>query len=276
MGAAAAGIAQGAGQIIGAGMGMIQSHYDRKWARESQRQQNLDNINMANIAWERDLEMWKRNNLYNSPQEQMARLKAAGLNPNLVYGSGSVVGNTSGQIPKYQRPEMRRVDVPGFTFGNLIPMMQGIAKTTQQINNLKANTEALGTKKVLDNTAAALNIAREADTREKTGYNISIRDYQTDALKQSNKKLGQQITNLALQKELMDIDKDVKKERKTQAEYQTDVEKLKSDLAKDGMFQGDDLLYRKLSTGELEMEDIILIISRLFPGGSILKGLFRP
>lgn len=46
-------------------------------------------------AWDRQLQMWNMNNSYNDPSAQMARLKAAGLNPNLVYGSGNVVGNTS-------------------------------------------------------------------------------------------------------------------------------------------------------------------------------------
>ena len=34
------------------------------------------------------LDDWNRQTLYNSPIEQMKRLKEAGLNPNLVYGSG--------------------------------------------------------------------------------------------------------------------------------------------------------------------------------------------
>jgi tetratricopeptide (TPR) repeat protein len=34
------------------------------------------------------LDDWNRQTLYNSPIEQMRRLKEAGLNPNLVYGSG--------------------------------------------------------------------------------------------------------------------------------------------------------------------------------------------
>lgn len=40
---------------------------------------------------------WYRENQYNSPVEQMQRLKAAGLNPNLVYQSGNPVG-ASGSI----------------------------------------------------------------------------------------------------------------------------------------------------------------------------------
>lgn len=38
---------------------------------------------------------WSLANDYNSPVSQMERLKVAGLNPNLVYGSGSVAGNTT-------------------------------------------------------------------------------------------------------------------------------------------------------------------------------------
>lgn len=41
-------------------------------------------------AW--NLDMWNRQNEYNSPSAQMSRLKAAGLNPDLMYGNGSAGG----------------------------------------------------------------------------------------------------------------------------------------------------------------------------------------
>jgi len=41
-----------------------------------------------------DLENWNRQNEYNSPSQQMARLEQAGLNPHLMYGKGDV-GNAS-------------------------------------------------------------------------------------------------------------------------------------------------------------------------------------
>lgn len=37
-------------------------------------------------AYERDLAFWNMQNEYNSPVNQMARLREAGLNPNLIYG----------------------------------------------------------------------------------------------------------------------------------------------------------------------------------------------
>lgn len=39
------------------------------------------------------LEDWERQNAYNHPTQQMARLKAAGLNPALVYGQGATGSN---------------------------------------------------------------------------------------------------------------------------------------------------------------------------------------
>lgn len=52
------------------------SLYSAKKSREAQRKANKQNME------------------YNSPVAQMERLKAANLNPNLVYSSGNVVGNT--------------------------------------------------------------------------------------------------------------------------------------------------------------------------------------
>lgn len=58
---------------------------------------------LAEYSYSKDLEMWNKANEYNSPTAQMERLKNAGLNPHLVYGNGSVTGNTTTQTPKYQQ-----------------------------------------------------------------------------------------------------------------------------------------------------------------------------
>ena len=66
---------------------------------------NIISTAMANHANERmqqrqnawNLEQWNRNNAYNHPAAQMQRLKAAGLNPDLMYGqnAGGAMGNSS-------------------------------------------------------------------------------------------------------------------------------------------------------------------------------------
>lgn len=53
-------------------------------------------------AW--NLEQWERNNAYNSPAAQMQRLKAAGLNPDIMYGQNAsgASGNSAAPAPGTQ------------------------------------------------------------------------------------------------------------------------------------------------------------------------------
>lgn len=52
-------------------------------------------FNSAIASYQNDLALhnWNRENEYNSPEAQMQRYLAAGLNPNLVYGAGASSGN---------------------------------------------------------------------------------------------------------------------------------------------------------------------------------------
>jgi len=75
------------GQAINAGSNANINKKTREW-----------NERMYNLQRTHSLSDWTMQNEYNSPQAQMARLKSAGLNPNLIYGEGSVVGNSSSNI----------------------------------------------------------------------------------------------------------------------------------------------------------------------------------
>lgn len=100
------------------------------------------NKELAEYAYARDLEMWERQNAYNSPQAQMERLKAAGLNPNLVYGTGAVANN-SGPTPKYNTPNVDYtsrppvVDMPA-----ILSAFNDFQLKQAQIDNVKASTDA--------------------------------------------------------------------------------------------------------------------------------------
>lgn len=75
------------GGAIGAGIGMIGSAI-------SQRQNYNYSKKLMELQYQQNLDLWNKQNEYNAPTAQMQRLQAAGLNPNLVYGS-SVSGNSS-------------------------------------------------------------------------------------------------------------------------------------------------------------------------------------
>lgn len=72
--------------------------------KSSQSSANRQNFELAKYqnAW--NLQQWNRENEYNHPAMQMARLKQAGLNPNLVYGSGTQT--TSASSPKAAHMEV--------------------------------------------------------------------------------------------------------------------------------------------------------------------------
>lgn len=112
------------------------------------------NRELAEYQYSKDLEMWNRNNEYNSPQAQMARLQEAGLNPNLVYGSGAVA-NTSGQMPRYNAPNVqynyKPIDIP-----TVLGAYQDFQVKQAQIDNLKAQTQNTDAKTITEAVRAEL------------------------------------------------------------------------------------------------------------------------
>jgi hypothetical protein len=83
--------------------------------------------------------MWNKSNLYNSPQAQMQRYREAGLNPNLIYGSGAASSGNATELPSYNRANMQSMSSPSAV---------GYAQLAQQEPLVKANT-----KKVLSEIA---------------------------------------------------------------------------------------------------------------------------
>lgn len=131
--------------------------------RQNMRQQNEWNREMAELEFQRNLDMWNRNNAYNTPSAQMQRLKDAGLNPNLVYGTGTVSGNTSGQIPRYQAPQLRWDVEPLFQVPNVLGSFLDLQLKAAQIDQVKANTETT-------RSVSRLNVLKELLTKPELGY----------------------------------------------------------------------------------------------------------
>lgn len=101
-----------------------------------------ENRFMAEYQYSKDLESWNRNNQYNSPEQQMIRLKAAGLNPNLV-GGATQSGNAK-EMPKYQAPTADYTGIPsGEISGDLANAqannMQGAMHTYLDLEQKNAN-----------------------------------------------------------------------------------------------------------------------------------------
>lgn len=85
--------------VMSGATGLIGQALQYKYNKRLMKRQNQYNI-----------DMWKMQADYNSPQSQMQRFQEAGLNPNLIYGQGSN-GNMS------SAPEQGVPEAPNFTPG---------------------------------------------------------------------------------------------------------------------------------------------------------------
>lgn len=87
-----------AGAAIGGLFDIATASLNNKYAVQQMEMQNQMNI-----------DQWNRENQYNSPTAQMQRLSAAGLNPNLVYGSGATT--VSASSPKLEAAQKKAPDL---------------------------------------------------------------------------------------------------------------------------------------------------------------------
>lgn len=94
------------GSIIDGISGIFNSSQEAKLSKRNTDRTIQANWDLANLKYRKDLEQWYRENEYNAPDEQMRRLRNAGLNPNLVYGTGTVTGNTTTSGPRFDRPDV--------------------------------------------------------------------------------------------------------------------------------------------------------------------------
>lgn len=112
------------------------------WSRESQR-----------LAQQYNTQMWQMNNQWNSPANQMALLRGAGLNPNLAYGNA--FGNASApQINSQTASEGHPMQAPQMSglesiFGNYMQakqLQQNQQLVDSEVDLNKANADKVRTE----------------------------------------------------------------------------------------------------------------------------------
>lgn len=89
-----------AGSLAGGAINAIQQN------KQNKRSQQFA-LDMYNRQKADNLEFWRMQNDYNSPQQQMKRFQEAGLNPNLIYGQGNSGNAGSVQTPDAKMPDFR-------------------------------------------------------------------------------------------------------------------------------------------------------------------------
>lgn len=141
--------------LIGAGAELVsqginaastgaQNRKSRRFAREMYARQRAD-----------ALADWQMQADYNSPAQQMARLKAAGLNPNLVYGNGADAQmGTAPRSSNYGQAQFRPAEFSG---GSVIQAYQNTQIQQLQSDNIQALNDKI--------RADTLNSLASVDTK---------------------------------------------------------------------------------------------------------------
>lgn len=152
---------------------------------EKTRQYNLQLAQQQN-QW--NIEQWQRENDYNDPQAQIARLRSAGLNPDMVYGQ-SGISNTAASSPDMTSgAPATPVDYSSLankrTIGDAI--MQSLAIRQAEANIKKTEAEA----KISDSDAKVrdeLNqLGLQLSQQQIEKYGAEIEKLSTDARLFSN------------------------------------------------------------------------------------------
>lgn len=120
---------------------IISSLISANAAKQGSKRTNRQNKAAAELAFQRDKEMWELQNQYNSPSAQMSRFAAAGLNPKLIYGQGNA-GNASSH-PQYNAPKLEG-NYPVFDPSSVmtgLAQFQDFQLRQAQIDNVRAQTD---------------------------------------------------------------------------------------------------------------------------------------
>lgn len=137
------------------------------------------------------MQAWNLANDYNHPIQQMERLKAAGLNPLLVYGSGSVSGNTT-SAPSLVGGGVQTGTESVFSgLNNIMSTLQGQANLQQTKAQTQASTAAAGASSAQAsnlNAQAAINQTRADLERDTLIADLDYKKAQTRLANQQSKK----------------------------------------------------------------------------------------
>lgn len=175
-GEVASGIISGATQLIGNLLTNAsvakQNRKSRRFAEGMYERQKQDNI-----------DFWRMQNSYNDPSAQMQRLRDAGLNPALIYGSNaSGASGAAGSIdaPKVVDPDFNPADFSGAgaAAATTINSIYDLRIKKNQSNNLAAQNDLIAEQAKL--AAAQRFKTLTEDARGRLGYKLDKELYEVN------------------------------------------------------------------------------------------------
>lgn len=136
----------GIAALLALGGGLYDSYQDRKTSKRNVDHTIRAQKREAELAYQREIQMWHMQNAFNSPAEQMKRFGAAGLNPHLIYGQGNAGNATS--MPQYHAADIQyKYAAPayGAAVQSVIPTLMAVGTWMQ---NMRLSEAELKQKRI--------------------------------------------------------------------------------------------------------------------------------
>lgn len=172
----------GGAQLVGQGA----NAYAQGKMNKKTRQWNEKMFDRQN---QRDLDYWNLQNSYNSPEQQMDRLRKAGLNPHLIYGHGADA--TASPVPTSGvaswNPRAPEVDL-GRAASDSLGAYFNTATREAQTDNLKAQNDVLLQDATLKAMQTAQTAASTAKTKQETQQSSELFGISLEAAKANVQK----------------------------------------------------------------------------------------
>lgn len=198
----------GAGAVAGSSFGplgaLIGSAVSGLFSLGATALQNRYNRKQVDKQWKRELEQWNKENAYNDPSAQMARLKAAGLNPNLMYADANGA-NTAASSPSASYQQSTDIEPA------LLSAYQSLAGLKNQTDQTSSNIALQDSQRILNNMSSLTEGAKAdnyiQDTLNKIvqnqGYTLDnqlkkrLQDYQVSNAMWNNELLKMNMLKLS-------------------------------------------------------------------------------
>lgn len=170
--------------------------------KKAQERQNRYNKEAAELEYQRNIEQWQRENEYNLPANQMARLLEAGINPVLAYGGSA--SSQAASSPQYNSPQ---ADYSNVTMQGITESLPNLFGVISQYQKLQMNAQQLELQKL-----------RVQEEQERSPF------YKIAALIENNLR-GNKYEQEELKKWILSISKNIKLNDEVKSDIETEIAK---------------------------------------------------
>lgn len=234
------------GAIIGAVVALISTLV-------TSNQQETQNQHAAQWQLDAQNQLIDKQNQYNTPEEQMKRFQTAGLNPNLIYGTGnpgnqSTAGTAPSMIPKDFGAINQALSNAGGLGANILQneltrsQINAVNATTRQrnaqvqVNELQARV--LAANPLLDEEGFKATIQSLKAAAELKGEDTKLRRVQADVADKASghvvAKIFNEVQNLEQKFRLGELDEKLKAEVLKSKEFQNAILEVQKKFMADG------------------------------------------